>query len=87
MLRRSYNLNQWGVFLQDTWQVTNNLSLQYGVRVDIPLMSDKPIYNPAFAPHRASIQWCCYRWLRSHQPDHHQWQSRGAAAHVVQLRL
>ncbi|MFC4528445.1 carboxypeptidase regulatory-like domain-containing protein [Dyella halodurans] len=44
-----YNLNQWGVFLQDTWQVTNNLSLQYGVRVDIPLMDDKPIYNPTFA--------------------------------------
>lgn len=45
----NYNLNQWGVFLQDTWQVTNNLSLQYGVRVDIPLMDDKPIYNPTFA--------------------------------------
>ncbi|PXV58239.1 Carboxypeptidase regulatory-like domain-containing protein [Dyella jiangningensis] len=44
-----YNLNQWGVFLQDTWQVTNNLSLQYGVRVDIPLMSDKPLYNKTFA--------------------------------------
>ncbi|HEX8778511.1 MAG TPA: carboxypeptidase regulatory-like domain-containing protein [Rhodanobacter sp.] len=45
----AYNLNQWGVFLQDTWQVNNNLSLQYGVRVDIPLMSDKPIYNPTYA--------------------------------------
>ncbi len=44
-----YDLNQWGVFLQDTWQVTNNLSLQYGVRVDIPLMDDKPLYNAAFA--------------------------------------
>ncbi|MGC1549663.1 MAG: TonB-dependent receptor [Rhodanobacter sp.] len=45
----AYNLNQWGVFLQDTWQVNNNLSVQYGVRIDIPLMDDKPIYNPAFA--------------------------------------
>ena len=44
-----YDLNQWGVFLQDTWQATNNLSLQYGVRVDIPLMDDKPLYNAAFA--------------------------------------
>ncbi|ULU25021.1 TonB-dependent receptor [Dyella terrae] len=44
-----YNLNQWGVFLQDTWQVTNNLSLQYGVRVDVPLMDDKPLYNAAYA--------------------------------------
>jgi hypothetical protein len=45
----NYSLDQWGVFLQDTWQVNNNLSLQYGVRVDIPLMSDRPIYNPAYA--------------------------------------
>jgi len=44
-----YNLNQWGIFLQDTWQVTNNLSLQYGVRVDVPLMDDKPLYNAAYA--------------------------------------
>ncbi|HET6432139.1 TonB-dependent receptor [Dyella sp.] len=45
----NFELKQWGVFLQDTWQVTNNLSVQYGVRVDIPLVSDKPQYNPAFA--------------------------------------
>lgn len=45
----NYNINQWGVFLQDTWQVTDKLSVQYGVRVDIPLMDDKPLYNAAFA--------------------------------------
>ncbi|EIL92947.1 Oar protein [Rhodanobacter spathiphylli B39] len=45
----NFELKQWGVFLQDTWQATSNLSVQYGVRVDIPLMSDKPIYNPLFA--------------------------------------
>ncbi len=45
----SFNIKQWGVFLQDTWQVTNNLSVQYGVRVDIPLTSDQPIYNAKFA--------------------------------------
>jgi hypothetical protein len=44
-----FQMKQWGVFLQDTWQVTNNLSVQYGVRVDIPLMSDKPLYNADFA--------------------------------------
>jgi hypothetical protein len=43
-----YSLNQWGVFLQDTWQVNNNLSVQYGFRVDIPLMSDQPLYNAKF---------------------------------------
>ncbi|MGN6227854.1 MAG: TonB-dependent receptor [Dyella sp.] len=45
----NFKMKQWGIFLQDTWQVTNNLSLQYGVRIDIPLMSDKPIYNADFA--------------------------------------
>ena len=45
----NFQLKQWGIFLQDTWQVTNNLSVQYGFRVDIPLISDKPIYNPLFA--------------------------------------
>lgn len=45
----NFTTKQWGVFLQDTWQVTNNLSVQYGVRVDIPLVSDKPIYNATFA--------------------------------------
>ncbi len=45
----AYDLTQYGVFVQDTWQVNHNLSLQYGVRVDIPLMSDRPIYNAAFA--------------------------------------
>ena len=42
-------LRQWGVFLQDTWQATSNLSVQYGFRVDIPLTSDKPLYNSGFA--------------------------------------
>ncbi|MEO7068632.1 MAG: carboxypeptidase regulatory-like domain-containing protein [Rhodanobacter sp.] len=45
----NFQLNQWGIFLQDTWQATDKLSVQYGVRVDIPLMTDKPAYNPLFA--------------------------------------
>ncbi|MEX1828709.1 carboxypeptidase regulatory-like domain-containing protein [Luteibacter sp. CQ10] len=45
----AYSVQQWGVFLQDTWQVTPNLSLQYGFRVDIPLMNDKPLYNARYA--------------------------------------
>ena len=44
----NYGIKQWGVFLQDTWQVTNNLSVQYGFRVDIPLMSDKPLNNVVY---------------------------------------
>ncbi|HEX7816065.1 TonB-dependent receptor [Dyella sp.] len=45
----NYSLNQWGLFLQDTWQVNNNLSVQYGFRVDIPRMDDKPLYNSKYA--------------------------------------
>jgi len=45
----AYGLKQYGVFLQDTWQVNDRLSLQYGVRVDIPLMGDQPLYNAAYA--------------------------------------
>ena len=84
----NYGIKQWGVFLQDTWQVTNNLSVQYGVRVDIPLMDDKPLYNAAYAgsgddqPKTGAAGG-----YRPQQPVHHQRPSRGAAAHVVQLQL
>ncbi|HET6632919.1 MAG TPA: carboxypeptidase regulatory-like domain-containing protein [Rhodanobacteraceae bacterium] len=45
----AFTLKQWGFFAQDTWQATDNLSVQYGVRVDMPKTDDKPLYNPAFA--------------------------------------
>jgi hypothetical protein len=44
-----FGLKQYGVFLQDTWQVNNNLSVQYGFRVDIPMTDDKPLYNACFS--------------------------------------
>ncbi|MEZ5461829.1 carboxypeptidase regulatory-like domain-containing protein [Dokdonella sp.] len=44
----AYRLDQWGLFVQDTWQVTPNFSLQYGLRYDIPLVSGKPVYNASF---------------------------------------
>ncbi len=40
--------SQYSPFLQDTWQVNNNLSLTYGVRVDIPHADKAPLYNAAF---------------------------------------
>jgi len=45
----NWRLDQWGMFAQDTWQVTSQLSLQYGIRWDIPQTPDRPGYNPAFA--------------------------------------
>ncbi|WP_090450745.1 TonB-dependent receptor [Dyella sp. OK004] len=45
----NFELKQYGLFLQDTWQVNNNLSVQYGFRVDIPMTSDKPLFNPCYS--------------------------------------
>jgi hypothetical protein len=35
-------------FIQDTWQASDNLSVQYGVRVNIPKAEKAPPQNPAF---------------------------------------
>ncbi|WP_266160175.1 TonB-dependent receptor [Dyella silvatica] len=42
-----WTLNQWGAFVQDTWQI-GNLSLQYGIRYDLPKVGTAPLANPAF---------------------------------------
>jgi outer membrane receptor for ferrienterochelin and colicin len=44
-----WSLSQWGFFAQDTWQATPQLSLQYGLRWDIPKTGDRPVYNAKFA--------------------------------------
>jgi outer membrane receptor protein involved in Fe transport len=44
-----WTYTQYSPFLQDTWQVNDQLSVQYGVRVDIPHTSDRPVYNAGFA--------------------------------------
>ena len=44
-----WTYSQYSPFLQDTWQVNDQLSLQYGVRVDIPDANVKPEYNASFA--------------------------------------
>ncbi|MCX7513704.1 TonB-dependent receptor [Frateuria hangzhouensis] len=43
-----WTMRQYAFFLQDTWQASDNLSLQYGVRVNLAKTNDKPVYNPAF---------------------------------------
>lgn len=41
-----FTLKNTGVFLQDTWAVNYNLTLMFGVRVDIPDYSEQKLYNP-----------------------------------------
>lgn len=41
----AYTFENLGLFVQDTWAVNYNLSLMFGLRVDIPEFGDKPIYN------------------------------------------
>lgn len=43
-----WTYTQWSPFIQDTWQATQNLSLQYGLRVDVPFSDGKLPLNPAF---------------------------------------
>ncbi|MCW4453833.1 carboxypeptidase regulatory-like domain-containing protein [Flavobacterium sp. MXW15] len=42
----SFKLKNTGLFVQDTWAVNYNLSLMFGVRIDIPDFSDQRLYNP-----------------------------------------
>ncbi len=41
-----FQLKNTGLFVQDTWAVNYNLSLMFGVRVDMPDFSDQRLYNP-----------------------------------------
>ncbi|WP_424681472.1 TonB-dependent receptor [Frateuria sp. YIM B11624] len=43
-----WTMRQYAFFLQDTWQANDNLSLQYGVRLNMVKTGDKPVYNPTF---------------------------------------
>ncbi|WP_149194177.1 TonB-dependent receptor [Luteimonas suaedae] len=41
----NYKHRNVGVFVQDTWAVNYNLSLMFGIRVDIPDLDDVPVHN------------------------------------------
>ncbi len=36
---------QWGLYAGDQWRVSNALSLNLGLRLDVPRLTDKPAYN------------------------------------------
>ena len=38
-----------GAFIQDTWTVSPNLNILFGLRYDVPVIDESPIFNPDFA--------------------------------------
>jgi hypothetical protein len=44
----TWTYRQYSPFLQDTWQATDNLSLVFGLRVDIPDADHAPPYQPVW---------------------------------------
>ena len=42
------NAGQFGFYLQDKWNITNNLNVTYGLRLDVPMTFNKPTANDAF---------------------------------------
>jgi hypothetical protein len=45
----TFKKQQFGAFIEDTWRVNDDLSVQYGVRYDVPKFPDSPLLNPCFA--------------------------------------
>ncbi len=43
----SWTLDNVGLFLQDTWQAMDNLTITAGVRIDVPIARDEPPFNAA----------------------------------------
>ena len=42
---QKFDVNQWGFYGGDQWAMKPNLTLTYGLRVDIPFFPDEPSYN------------------------------------------
>jgi len=43
-----WSADQFGVYAQDEWTGVKNLKVTAGLRVDIPIITQKPSYNPVF---------------------------------------
>ena len=43
---QKFDVNQWGFYAGDQWAVKPNVTLTYGLRVDVPFFPDTPSRNP-----------------------------------------
>ena len=53
----NFGAAQFGLYVQDQWEVSNNLSLTYGIRMDIPMFMDTPTENVKFNESEIARQW------------------------------
>lgn len=44
-----FDMKNYGVFVQDTWAINSNLTINYGVRVDKTAVGGRPLYNATVA--------------------------------------
>lgn len=55
--KAGFGAGQLGFYVQDKWNVLDNLELTYGVRADIPLFFDEPTENAPFNEYAAQQGW------------------------------
>lgn len=53
----NFGAAQLGLYVQDQWEITNNFSLTYGLRMDVPMFMDTPTENKAFNEWEVAKQW------------------------------
>lgn len=52
-----FSSGQFGFYAQDKWNASNNFTLTYGLRLDIPVFFDTPVENPEFNALSEKMGW------------------------------
>ena len=52
-----FSSGQFGFYAQDKWNASNNFTLTYGLRLDIPVFFDTPMENPEFNALSEKMGW------------------------------
>ena len=55
--KAEFGAGQLGFYVQDKWDVANNLQLTYGLRMEIPLIFDTPAVNEGFNTYAETQGW------------------------------